>query len=275
MATNRRIARRIGVYGTLGALCLMTVIPFLWMLSTSVKPEAEVLSTIPHWMPSHFQFQNYRAAFDSSPFVQYFFNSVAIAGLETVVDLPVGAMAAFAFARLEFFGKRGLFLVFLATMMVPGEVLLIPNYITISGFGWINTYQGLIVPWLVSVFTIFLMRQYFMSLPQELFDAADMDGCGPMRTLFRIVLPVTKPIWVTTGLIKFVGAWNSFLWVLIVANSPKLDTLPVGLINFSSDAGTVYNQLMAAATFTVLPLLLLFVAGQRYFVEGIARSGIK
>lgn len=272
---GRATVRNLFIYIPLAIIALFVLGPFIWMLSTSVKPSGEVLSVIPHLIPSRWEFDNYAKAFASSPFLLYFWNSFFISFVETAVDLTIGAMAAYAFARIDFIGKRALFLVLLATIMVPGEVLLIPNYITITNLGWVNSYQGLIVPWLVSVFTIFLMRQYFLSLPQELFDAAEMDGCGPLRTLFRIVLPVSKPIWITAALIKFVGAWNSFLWVLVVANSPSLYTLPVGLINFSSNEGTVYNQLMAAATFTVIPLVILFAVGQRYFVEGIARAGIK
>lgn len=245
------------------------------MLSSSVKPEGEVLSQVPHLFPSHFEWGNYVAAWKSAPFGHYFLNSFLISAAETLFDLTFGAMAAFAFARIEFVGRRVIFVILLATMMVPGEVLLIPNYITLTNLNWINTYQGLIVPWMVSVFTIFLMRQFFLSMPQDLFDAAEVDGCHPMRTLFGIVMPLAKPIWITAGLIKFVGSWNAFLWVMIVANSPNLYTLPVGLVNFSSNVGTVYNQLMAAATFSVVPLIVLFLVGQRYFIEGVARSGIR
>ncbi|SFU71696.1 carbohydrate ABC transporter permease [Alicyclobacillus macrosporangiidus] len=267
--------KKVWVYLVLILLSLFVLGPFLWMLSTSVKPDAEVLSAIPHLFPEHWAFDNYAKAWASAPFARYFWNSFFVSALETVFDLTFGAMAAYAFARMEFFGKNVLFVALLATMMVPGEVLLIPNYITISTLNWLNTYPGLIVPWLVSVFTIFLMRQFFLGLPREVFEAAELDGCGPLRTLFGIIMPISKPIWITSALIKFVGAWNAFLWVLIIANSSDYYTLPVGLINFSSDVGTVYNQLMAAATFSVLPLIVLFLFGQRYFIEGIARSGIK
>lgn len=267
--------RKFWIYVVLIILVLFVLGPFIWMLSTSVKPQGEVLSKIPHLFPSQWAFSNYVKAWKSAPFGLYFGNSVLVSGVETVADLTIGAMAAYAFARMEFFGKRVLFVILLATMMIPGEVLLIPNYITLAKLHWLNSYQGLIVPWLVSIFTIFLMRQFFLALPKEIFEAAELDGCGPMRTLFRIVMPISKPIWVTAALIKFVGAWNSFLWVLIVSNTPHFFTLPVGLINFSTDVGTIYNQLMAAATFTMIPLIILFLFGQRYFIEGVARSGIK
>lgn len=267
--------RKSWIYLVLILLAVYVLGPFIWMLSTSLKPEGDALAKVPHLIPLHWQFSTYISAWKSAPFGRYFLNSFFISGVETVADLSLGAMAAYAFARMEFFGKRTIFIILLATMMVPGEVLLIPNYITIANLGWLDTYQGLIVPWLISIFTIFLMRQFFLSLPQELFEAAELDGCGPMRTLFGIVLPNSKPIWITSALIKFVGAWNSFLWVLIVTNTPQHFTIPVGLINFSTNIGTIYDQLMAAATFTMIPLIILFLFGQRYFIEGIARSGIK
>ncbi|GMA64391.1 carbohydrate ABC transporter permease [Alicyclobacillus fastidiosus] len=267
--------RKACIYLCLVVLVLFVIGPFVWMLSSSVKPEGEVLTKVPHLFPSHFDFRNYLDAWRSAPFGQYFFNSFLVSALETGFDLTFGAMAAYVFARMEFVGKRVIFLTLLATMMVPGEVLLIPNYITLTQLNWINTYQGLIVPWMVSVFTIFLMRQFFLTLPQEIFDAADLDGSGPMRTLFGMVMPLSKPVWITAAIIKFVGSWNAFLWVLIVANSPSYYTLPVGLVNFSSNVGTVYNQLMAAATFSVIPLVVVFLIGQRYFIEGVARAGIK
>ncbi|MCL6454504.1 MAG: carbohydrate ABC transporter permease [Alicyclobacillus sp.] len=267
--------RKFWTYVVLVILVLFVLGPFLWMLSTSLKTQGEVLSSVPHLFPTHWEFSNYVKAWQSAPFGMYFGNSILVSGVETIADLTLGAMAAYAFARMEFYGKQVIFVILLATMMVPGEVLLIPNYITLAQFHWLDSYQGLIVPWLVSVFTIFLMRQFFLGIPREIFEAAELDGCGPMRTLFRIVMPISKPIWVTSALIKFVGAWNSFLWVLIVSRTPHYFTLPVGLINFSTDIGTIYNQLMAAATFTMVPLIILFLFGQRYFIEGIARSGIK
>jgi multiple sugar transport system permease protein len=274
-AKRRLVVKKIPIYIALIIICLFAVGPFIWMVATSVKPDGEVLTAVPHLFPSKWQFGNYIAAWNAAPFGTFFINSFLISAIQTIFDLTFGAMAAYAFARIEFFGKRFLFILLLSTMMVPGEVLLVPNYITVSNWKWVDTYQGLIVPGLISIFSIFLMRQFFLSLPKEVFEAADLDGCHPLRTLFGIVMPISKPIWITAGILKFVGSWNSFLWVLIVANTPKHYTLPIGLMSFSSDVGTVYNQLMAAATFCVLPLMVVFLIGQRYFIEGIARTGIK
>lgn len=220
-------------------------------------------------------FQNYVDAWKAAPFGRYYVNTVFVATVTTILEVIIAAMAAFAFAKLEFFGRDFLFTLYLATMMVPGEVLLVPNYITLTKFGWIDTYYALIVPWVVQVFAIFLMRQHFKTLPDELFDAAKIDGASKWRFLWTVVLPLSKPVVITSALLKFVGSWNAFLWVLIVTKSPEMRTLPVGLQTFSSEVGTLYNQLMAASTFSMLPVILLFLFTQRYFIQGIARTGLK
>ncbi|RKX51598.1 MAG: carbohydrate ABC transporter permease, partial [Thermotoga sp.] len=220
-------------------------------------------------------FQNYVDAWKAAPFARYYINTVFVALTTTVMEVIFAAMAAFAFAKLNFFGKNVIFIAFLSTMMVPMEVLLVPNYITLAKFGWLDTYYALIVPWTVSVFAIFLMRQHFMSLPNELYDAAKIDGSSDWRFLWSIMVPLSKPVIITAALLKFVGSWNAFLWVLIVTKSPEVRTLPVGLQNFSSEVGTLYNQLMAASTFSILPVIILFLFAQKYFIRGIARTGLK
>jgi multiple sugar transport system permease protein len=191
------------------------------------------------------------------------------------IEVIFSALAAYAFAKFNFFGKNFLFLLFLGTMMIPGEVMLIPNYITMVNFGWVDTFYALIIPWTVSVFSIFLLRQFFMSIPHELFEAAILDGCGKFKYLTTVMLPLSKPALVTVMLFKFIGSWNSFLWVLIMTNSPKMRTIPVGLTYFVSDVGTQYNYLMAASTFAMAPILILFLLLQKQFIQGIARTGLK
>lgn len=220
-------------------------------------------------------FHNYVSAWKSAPFGIYYLNTVFVSTVTTLAEVVLCAMAAYAFALMNFPGKNVVFALFLSTMMIPGEVLLVPNFITISRLGWIDTYYALIIPWIVSVFAIFLLRQHFLTLPKELQDAAKIDGCSHWRFLWTIAVPLSKPAVVTVALLKFVGSWNAFLWVLIVTNKDKFRTLPVGLQTFSTDVGTVYNLLMAAATFSILPILILFLFTQRYFVQGIARTGLK
>jgi len=220
-------------------------------------------------------FQSYIDAWNAAPFGRYFLNSVFVASSTTILEIIFASMAAFAFAKMRFFGKNVIFLILLSTMMVPGEIFLIPNYITLTRLGWIDTYYALIVPWTTSVFAIFLLRQYFMTLPDELYDAAKIDGCSRWRFLWMVAVPLSKPIIVTAALLKFIGSWNAFLWVLIMTKSPEMRTIPVGLQNFSSEAGTVYNQLMAASTFSLLPIIVLFLFAQKQLIRGIARTGLK
>ena len=219
--------------------------------------------------------QNYADAWNAAPFGRYYFNTVFVAIVTTVLEIIFAAMAAFAFAKMEFFGKKFIFSLFLATMMVPGEVLLVPNFITLTNLGWVDTYYALIVPWVVSVFAIFLLRQHFMTIPDELYDAAKIDGMNKWKFLWGVMVPLSKPAIITGALLKFVGSWNSFLWVLIITKSPEYRTLPVGLQNFSSATGTEYNLLMSAATFSIIPVVVLFLVTQKYFIAGISRSGLK
>jgi multiple sugar transport system permease protein len=263
------------IYAILGTGAFIMLMPFVWMLVTSLKPLNEVTVFPPKWVFWPLQWQNYVEAWNTAPFGRYFFNSITVSVVTTVLEVIVCAMAAYAFARMEFFGKNLLFMLMLGSIMIPGEVLLVPNFITLVRLSWIDTYWALIVPWIVSVFGIFFMRQAFLQLPQELFDAGKIDGCGHFRFLWRVVMPLSKPVVTTVALFKFIGSWNAFLWVLIVTNSPKMRTIPVGLSYFSTEVGTDYNLLMAASTFSLLPVLILFFLAQKQFIQGIARTGLK
>jgi len=243
----------------------------VWFTTLPVK--VSVHFTLPEIFAN--LFEAYVQAWNAAPFARYYLNTIFVAVVTTFLNIVFGVMAAFAFSKLHFAGRNFFFMLFIATMMIPGEVLLVPNFITIVHFGWLNTYYALIIPWAVSAFTIFLIRQNFMTIPDELFDAAKIDGASRWRFLWTIMVPLSRPVIITGALLNFVGSWNAFLWVLIVTNEPSMRTLPVGLQNFSSNAGTIYNQLMAASTFTMLPIVILFLFAQRYFIEGIARTGIK
>ena len=220
-------------------------------------------------------FHNYRAAWHAAPFARYFYVSFVTAGTQVAVGLFLAAMAAFAFALVSFPGREWVFLLFIATMMVPGEVLLIPNYILLARLGWLDTFYALIVPWLASVFGIFLLRQFYLSLPRDLFDAARIDGASYLVMLFRIALPLAIPGLITYGIFSFLGAYNALLWPLIVTQSPEMRTIQVGLQAFIGEAGSDYGQLMAASTMAILPIIIGYFFAQRQFIQGIARSGIK
>lgn len=263
------------IYILLSLGAILMLLPFIWMLSTSLKASNEVMSMPPIWIPSEFQWDNYSRAAEVAPFGQYFINSIIVTILSTIGELLTTILAAYAFSRINFYGKGIVFAVLLGTMMVPGEVLLIPNFVTISNLGWIDSYEALIVPWIASIFSIFLLRQYFFSIPKELSYAAKVDGCSDFKFLWYIMVPLAKPALITIGLLKVIGSWNAFLWPLIVTNSQEMRTLPVGLSAFSTEAGIKYELLMAASSMVILPMLLLFFFMQKYIISGVARAGIK
>ncbi|MCX6349367.1 MAG: carbohydrate ABC transporter permease [Candidatus Aureabacteria bacterium] len=222
-----------------------------------------------------FLLDNYRRAWQAAPFARYFLNTVFVSLIVTVGQVLTSALAAYAFARMKFRFKEALFLILLGTMMVPHEVILIPDYVIIAKLGWINTYYSLIVPFLGAVFGTYFMRQHFETLPQDLFDAASIDGCGRMRTLFQIVLPLSRTVILTMALFTFIATWNSLLWPLVMTNTPEMRPLQVGLAVFNQESGTEWELLMAASTFSVAPLLIIFFIAQKQFIEGITRSGMK
>jgi len=271
----RQRAYRLMLYVLLFVGCAIMLFPFFWMITTSFKTQSEALRVPPQWIPVSFRWQNYIEAWNAAPFGRYFFNSFFMAITTTIGEVFTTILAAYAFAKMKFFGKGPLFAILLGTMMIPGQMLLLPNYVTLARIGWLDTYQALIIPWLVSVFGIFLLRQFFMSIPDELRDAARIDGCSRFRFLFTIVVPLSKPAIFTVALLKFMGSWNSFQWVLIMTTSPEMRTVPVGLQVFSSEIGTAYEKLMAASVLAIIPILALFLFTQKQFIQGVARTGIK
>lgn len=220
-------------------------------------------------------FSNYVSAWRAAPFGWYFFNSAFTAIVQVLAGMVVASMAAFALARIPFWGREIVFILVIGTLMIPGEVLLIPNYVTLARLGWINTYAALIVPFVASAFGIFLLRQFFSTLPQELFDAARIDGASWFTQLWTVALPLATPGLVTYALFSFLGSWNALLWPLIVTNSERMRTIQVGLRYFVDEAGTDYGALMAASTLAVLPIIIGFFFVQKQFIQGIARSGLK
>jgi multiple sugar transport system permease protein len=220
--------------------------------------------------------ENYRSALKTQTlFGRYFLNSLITALSQVVFGLLVCSMAAFAFARIEFRGRDALFAIILSSLVIPGEMLLVPNFVTVFRFGWTDSYPGLIVPWVSSVFGIFLLRQFFLSLPAELFEAARIDGAGYGTQFVRLGLPLAVPGLVTYGIFAFLGSWNSLLWPLIITNKPEMRTLQVGLQAFIGEAGVNYGQLMAASIMVVAPIMIGFLIAQKQFIAGVARSGLK
>lgn len=277
MTTN---AVKIGMVRGVSYIILISgsifmILPFIWMVSTSFKTFAEALAMPPVWIPERLMWHNFVDGWVMAPFARFFINSVVIAVATAGGGVILSVLAAYAFAKMNFFGKNVVFMMLIGTMMIPGMVLLVPNFLTIIRLGWIDTYQALIIPWLASVFVIFLLRQFFMSIPNELWDSAQIDGCGRFQFLWRFIVPLSKPALFTAFLLRFIGSWNAFLWVLIMTNCEEMRTVPVGLALFAQEAGIEYQLMMAMSTLAIIPILLLFLACQRQFIEGMARTGIK
>lgn len=271
----RQRAYRALLYVLMFLGCAIMLLPFFWMLTTSLKTELGAMRMPPQWIPPQLHWENYAQAWNTAPFGRYFFNSFFVSITSTVGEVLTTILAAYAFAKMRFFGKNVLFAILLGTLMIPGEMLLVPNYVTLVKWGWFDHYEALIIPWIVSVFGIFLLRQFFRSIPDELWDAARIDGCPRRRYLWRVVVPLSKPAILTVALFKFLGSWNAYQWVLIMTNSEEMRTVPVGLTMFSSDIGTAYHLLMAASVMAIVPILILFFFTQKQFIQGIARTGIK
>lgn len=267
--------RRGFLYAALALGAVVTTFPFVWMTATSFKSLKEASTPTLALLPEEWLWRNYLETFEAAPFTTYFFNSFLVAGVVTASVIVTSLLAGYAFARLEFRGKGAIFALILATMMIPFEVTLIPNFVIISRLGWYNTYAALIVPWCANAFSIFLMRQAFLGLPQSYFDAAKVDGCGHLRFLTRIAVPVVKPMIVTVGLFSFLGSYNALIWPLVVTGDEAMRVVQVGLTVFSGAEGVRVQLLMCASVIVIFPTVALYFAVQRTFLEGALGSGIK
>ena len=247
--------------------------PLVWMVLTAVKSQADVY-TGPLW-PRSVHLENFRLAWETAPFGRYFLNSLVVASVTTASVLLTSILAAYAFARLRFAGRDWLFLLALGTLMVPGEVLLVPNFVTVKRLGWLDTYAALVVPFAASAFGIFVLRQTFRKLPVELEEAMFVDGASPWTVLWRLYVPVTLTSAAAAAIFVFLGAWNALVWPLVVTGSTAMRTVQVGLASLIYDQGYNLPVLMAAATLVALPVLLVYFAFQRLFVEAALQSGLK
>jgi multiple sugar transport system permease protein len=251
------------------------IVPFAWMASTSLKSGEYVLTMPPQWIPDPATLDSYRRLFELYPLGRMLLNSLFVAGLTTLGQLVTCSMAAYAFARLKFRGHNMVFFLYLATLMVPFQVTITPLFILMRIFGWINTYQGLILPGVFSAFGTFLLRQAFMTIPTEYEEAAYMDGASPLTIFMQIILPLSKPALATLSVFAFMGSWNSFMWPLFIVREETLMTLPVGLATLQGRWLTEWNLVMAGAVITVLPMLLLYLVAQKYLIQGYVMSGLK
>ena len=265
------------LYLFLGVMALIVLFPFYWMLISSVKELTEYNLAVPTLFPQQFDFANYLEAFETANLGTLFMNTVYVGVVSTLLSLVITVLSAFAFARLEFKGKNTLFAALLATMMIPGELFTITNYATVNRFGWINTYTVLIVPFLVSVFYIYLLRQNFLQIPNELYLAAKVDGTSDFKYLLKVMIPLSLPTLISITILKMMGAWNSYIWPNLVANDQahKLITNGIRGADFTVDSMVDYPVQMAAVAIVSLPLFLVFLFLRKYIMKGVSRSGIK
>jgi multiple sugar transport system permease protein len=269
------LGRKALGYAVLTLLAAVALIPFLWTLSTSLKSIDEVFVYPPQWLPSTLRWSNYSSLWHQLPMGRWIWNSSYITVCAVVGKLILSSTAAFAFARLRFPGRDLIFYIFLGALMIPWEVTLIPGFVLMRQLGWIDTHLAIIVPSLGDVFGIFLLRQAFMSIPSELEDAARMDGASHFMVYRRVILPLSRPALAVVAVLGFMNVWNSFLWPLIMLNSTNKYTLPVGLQLLNSEHSTQWTLLMAGDMIALLPILLVYIAAQKYFVRGITLTGLK
>ena len=269
----RRFASAGLLHVALAALSFTLVLPFVWMVLTSFKPLAEV--GVGPWLPAKWLPSNYGEVFRAIPYARYYWNTLFVAAWVTFLQVFTSALAAYSFARLRWPGRDKVFLVYLSTMMLPGLVMMIPNFQIMISLHLVDTFAGLIIPAAFSAFGTFLLRQFMLSIPASLDEAAEIDGAGKWRTFWDIILPLSRPGLITLAIFTFMGNYNSFFWPLVMLRSESKYTLPIGMLYFDSTAGTETNLLMAAVTMSVLPMVVVFVVLQKYLVRGIQLGAVK
>ena len=271
------IVVKIFTYAFLFAMALIVLFPFYWMIISSLKTEVEYRATIPTFWPQQFVWENYGQAFRDGNLLQLFKNTAYVGIVSTILSLVITVLSAFAFARLEFKGKDTLFAALLATMMIPGELFTITNYITVNRLGWLNTFYALIIPFLVSVFYIYLLKQNFLQIPNELYLAAKVDGTSDIKYLWKVMIPLAMPTLISITILKMMGAWNSYIWPKLVANEESMWLVTNGLRNaFTTAEGQAnYPVQMAAVAIVSAPLFMVFLFLRKYIMAGVSRSGIK
>jgi len=273
---RRRMLGHIVVHLLLWMGVVLMFIPLAWTLSTSLKPVSDIYIFPPKWIPNPIRWENYREAVTAIPFLTYLQNTVIITGLSIIGKIASVTLVAFAFARLQWWGRDVFFVIMLATMMLPPHVTLIPQFVLFKQLGWINTFYPLIVPqFFGGPYLTFLARQFFLTLPRDLDDAARIDGCSSWGVFSRVILPLSKPVIIMITILVFNGVWNEFLTPLIYLQSQDKYTLALGLRMFQGEAATSWHLLMAASLLTMLPVLVLFFTAQRYFMQGIVFTGVK
>jgi len=281
---GNQVGNRLGLliwYALLVVIAIISLGPVVWMVSTSLKPEVQILTTEIRWIPETITFQNFQAVLERHNMVRWTFNSLFVAAAATLLVLVLDSLAGYALARMEFYGRDAIFIIILSMLFVPLQITVVPLFLIFSKMGLTNTYFALILPVGANVTGVFLMRQFFLTIPGELEDAARVDGANDFQIWWRVVLPLAKPALTAVTIITFLSTWNSFFWPLIVTRTDAVRTLPVGIAQFMSlrpgmaQAAQAFGQSMAGATIAALPPIVFFLVLQRYFIEGISMTGLK
>ena len=273
---RQQLLARIVIYTILALVALLFLMPLLWMLSTSFKPKSQWFSRELYWFPQTFTLQNYTTLLNNrtTPIFRWFFNSLGVGIAATVLIVLIDALAAYAYARMEFRGRRLLFGLLLSTLFLPGVMFLVPNFLTIYRLGLLNNYAGVIMPGLAGVFGVFFLRQFFETIPKDIEESAEIDGASQLQIFFRVVLPLAQSALATLAVITFLGSWNDFLWPLLILKDRALQTLPPGLRTLQGAYTSEYGQMMAGAVIAAVPVLILYAALQRYIVQSVATTGL-
>ena len=269
------VLRRVLLYIVLILIAVIMVVPFLWMLSTSLKTQYDAVKIPPVWIPDPPQWENYVKLFTEQPMSQFMLNTIKIVFFVVLGQLFFSSLAAYSFARISFKGRNVVFFFYIATLMVPGQVTMIPTYLMFAKAGLTDNHLALILPAFFSAFGVFLLRQFFMSLPRELEEAAEIDGCNPFMTYWRIMLPLVVPAMLTLGMFTLMNTWNDYMGLLIYLSSPEKYTMTLGIAYFKGVYTTQWNLVMAGSIVSVVPILIAYLCAQKYFIEGIAFSGVK
>lgn len=276
----KRIEMKFGlknllVYALLVGGALVVAFPFFYAISTSLKASYDLFKIPMEWIPREIHWENYVVPFQTRPLGRNFLNSVLVSTAVTVLNVITCTMAGYSFAKFRYYGRDMMFLGVLATLMVPIQVILVPLFVLVKALGWLNSYAGLIIPAGTSAFGVFLMRQYFQTVPLEIIEAARIDGCGELRIFAQVVMPLVRPALSALVIFIFMNNWNSFLWPLLVVSRDEMMTLPLGIAAFESTYSTNFGQLMAVSLISTLPVLIAFLLLQRQFIQGMALSGLK
>lgn len=278
MNTKRKVFNTIAAilkYTVLILGAAFTLMPFLWMIFSALKTPQEIISIPPTIIPSVPQFKNFWTAWNAAPFVKYFVNTLIVTFFSTIGVLVTAILSAFAFSRMNFPGKKLVFSLLLATLMIPGEMLIITNFITITKLKWMDTYQAMIVPYLSNVFYIYLLTQFFMQVPESLYLAAKVDKCSDFKYMVKIMVPMNRNAITTIAILNIIGSWNAFLWPLLVTNKPEMRVISNGLVRFQTEAGSSYELIMAASSTMVIPIIIVYLFLRKYIIDGVTQSGLK